>query len=191
MHDLGPAHVAPHDRSLGRSRAVPARGSSPRVRGARLRVVVGAGLLSLVTATSALGVLATTAAPARAGTASSVYETEAFTATNVQRIAHDRAALRPGACLHKWAVRQARKMADQRRMFHQDLERVADDCGLSYAGENVAYGYATGTAVVRAWMDSPGHRANILNRHYRAMGIGARQADGVWYVAQVFGRKAL
>jgi uncharacterized protein YkwD len=82
-------------------------------------------------------------------------------------------------------------MANQNRMFHQDLQRVVTDCGLSYAGENVAYGYDSGTAVVRAWMNSDGHRANILSRHYRAIGIGARRADdGTWYVAQVFGRKA-
>jgi uncharacterized protein YkwD len=82
-------------------------------------------------------------------------------------------------------------MVEQERMFHQDLQRVASDCGLSYAGENVAYGYDSGAAVVRAWMNSSGHRANILNGHYRAMGIGARRAaDGTWYVAQVFGRRA-
>ncbi len=37
-------------------------------------------------------------------------------------------------------------------------------------------------------MHSDGHRANILNRGYRVMGIAARKgADGRWYVAQVFG----
>lgn len=165
-------------------------GNRPRTRAARLRTVVGACALSLVTAASALGALVTTAAPAQAGVASTLYEAETFTATNVQRVAHGRAALGPRSCLHKWAVRQARKMADQQRMFHQDLSRVARNCNLSYAGENVAYGYSSGTAVVRAWMGSPGHRANILNRNYRQMGIGARKADGVWYVAQVFGRRA-
>ena len=153
-------------------------------------MLLGACALGLATAASTLGVVTTTAAPAEAGVVPALYETAAFTATNVQRVAHGRAALGPRSCLHKWAVRQARKMAEQQRMFHQDLSRVAKDCGLSYAGENVAYGYSSGTAVVRAWMGSPGHRANILSRNFRQMGIGARQADGVWYVAQVFGRKS-
>lgn len=157
--------------------------------GRPVRAIVAALALAAATALSTISAVTTTAAPAHAGVGATHYETGAFTATNVQRAAHGRAALGPRACLRKWAVRQARKMAEQQRMFHQDLSRVAEDCGLSYAGENVAYGYSSGTAVVRAWMGSPGHRANILSRNYRQMGIGARQADGVWYVAQVFGRR--
>jgi len=153
-----------------------------------LRTAVAAGATSLALGVSlAVGV----APPARAGLPALEYQAEAFTVTNVQRLLHERAPLRHGACVQKWAVRQARKMARQERMFHQDLARVAKDCGLSYAGENVAYGYPTGRSVVRdGWMKSPGHRANILSTSYRQMGIGARKADGVWYVAQVFGRKA-
>ncbi len=39
------------------------------------------------------------------------------------------------------------------------------------AGENIALGYRTPAAVVQAWMDSPGHRANILNGAYHRIGI--------------------
>ena len=174
MHSLG----SPHQRTARTTRT------------RRLRTVLGASALTVTLAVSTLGAQ-TALAPAEAAIGPLTYETQAFTATNVQRVAHGRAPLGPGACLHKWAVRQARKMANQQRMFHQDLQRVANDCGLSYAGENVAYGYSSGRAVVRAWMGSPGHRANILNRNYRLMGIGARTSeDGTWYVAQVFGRKA-
>ena len=39
-------------------------------------------------------------------------------------------------------------------------------------------------------MRSSGHRANILNKGFRLMGIGARKgANGRWYVAQVFGTR--
>ncbi len=41
-------------------------------------------------------------------------------------------------------------------------------------GENLAWGsgnLATADAIVRAWMDSPGHRANILNGRYREIGV--------------------
>ena len=83
-------------------------------------------------------------------------------------------------------------MAQQEQMFHQDLGAVMRDCKLNTAGENVAYGYGTGKSVVNdGWMNSEGHRANILNPSYRLMGIGARKGhNGRWYVAQVFGRKA-
>ena len=39
-------------------------------------------------------------------------------------------------------------------------------------GENIAAGQPTPQAVVEAWMDSPGHRANILNPNFGRMGIG-------------------
>ena len=41
-----------------------------------------------------------------------------------------------------------------------------------YVGENIASGYSTPEAVVAAWMNSPGHRDNILNRFYKEIGIG-------------------
>ena len=85
------------------------------------------------------------------------YANKAFAATNNRRDAHERRALRRNDCIQKWAVANASKMARTGRMFHQNLERVARDCGLSGYGENVAYGYPTGRAVVRdGWMNSPG-----------------------------------
>ena len=46
--------------------------------------------------------------------------------------------------------------------------------GLSYrtAGENIAKGYASPQAVVNGWMNSSGHRANILNASYTQIGVG-------------------
>ena len=46
--------------------------------------------------------------------------------------------------------------------------------GLSYrtAGENIAKGYASPQAVVNGWMNSSGHRANILNASYQQIGVG-------------------
>ena len=40
------------------------------------------------------------------------------------------------------------------------------------AGENIAKGYSTPERVVDAWMNSPGHRANILNPSYTMIGVG-------------------
>jgi uncharacterized protein YkwD len=139
--------------------------------------------------------VATGSAPAdaqqRAQSPAGKYAQQAFNATNANRAHNGLRALRANDCLQHAAVRQARLMAQREQMFHQDLGRVMDDCGLNTAGENVAYGYPTGRSVVNdGWMHSEGHRANILNPSFRLMGIGARKGhDGRWYVAQVFGGK--
>ena len=120
------------------------------------------------------------------------YQNQARAATNNKREAHDRVKLKRGKCVQRFARKQARRMANQGRMFHQDLGPILNQCNLSMVGENVAYGYPSGRSVVnQGWMNSDGHRANILNPSFRLMGIGARKGhDGRWYVAQVFGRRA-
>lgn len=42
----------------------------------------------------------------------------------------------------------------------------------SYIGENIAAGYSTPEAVVNGWINSPGHRANMLNPNYKDIGVG-------------------
>ena len=76
-------------------------------------------------------------------------------------------------------------------------ETVAASVGYSYLalGENLALGYFVGDqGVVTAWMNSPGHRANILNTHYTQIGVAAGagnfQGERVWIAVQIFGRPA-
>lgn len=54
--------------------------------------------------------------------------------------------------------------------------------GISYrtAGENIAYGYSTPESVVDGWMNSPGHRANILNSSYKEIGVGYVASGHYW-----------
>lgn len=124
-----------------------------------------------------------------AGLTAGGYQNQAFGATNRVRHHHERAGLRAQDCLQRFAERQARRMARQDRMFHQELRPILRQCDLTTAGENVAYGYPNGRSVVNdGWMNSEGHRENILNPGFRLMGMGARQSrDGTWYAAQVFG----
>jgi uncharacterized protein YkwD len=59
---------------------------------------------------------------------------------------------------------------------------------FSSAGENVAYGFGDAAAVMNGWMNSEGHRQNILNPNYKEIGIGyALGADGRPYWTQDFG----
>ena len=130
-------------------------------------------------------------APADSATSpQTTYANQAFAATNGNRTTRNLVVLGRNSCLNRFAAAQAQKMADQRRLFHQSLRPIAKRCGLRAVGENVAYGYPDGKAVVAGWMKSPPHRANILNRSYRQLAVAARQSsDGDWYVAQVFGRR--
>ena len=54
--------------------------------------------------------------------------------------------------------------------------------GLSYksAGENIAKGQTSPQAVVNAWMNSSGHRANILNKSYTKIGVGYVKSGNYW-----------
>ncbi len=59
--------------------------------------------------------------------------------------------------------------------------------GFVASGENVAFGQPNPAAVVKAWMDSPGHRANILYPDFTHLGVGVAEATPHW--AQVFLRR--
>ncbi|WP_329389335.1 CAP domain-containing protein [Streptomyces sp. NBC_01351] len=59
--------------------------------------------------------------------------------------------------------------------------------GWSRLGENIARGQADADAVMNAWMNSPGHKANILNCAFREIGIGVHKGDGGPWWTQNFG----
>lgn len=67
---------------------------------------------------------------------------------------------------------------------------MMDEAGLQYrtAGENIAAGYQSAEAVVNGWMNSPGHRANILNPEFTHLGVGYFKTDGGYahYYVQMF-----
>lgn len=141
-----------------------------------------------------VGVIPMSSAPASAQVALSsevAYESQAVSTTNVRRKRRDLRALHTDRCLARFAERQAARMAEHDRLFHQDLSLVLRRCGLRRVGENVAYGYASGRSVVNdGWMRSPGHRRNILTRAFRVVAVGtARDGTGRWYTAQVLGRR--
>src|SRR3712207_4758876 len=94
------------------------------------------------------------------------------------------AALTSTTPLTDSALWKSRHMAYYAYFSHNDpappvARTVADRleaCGYpsrtSGSGENIAYGYATADAVMQAWLASPGHRANIENAGFRAIGVG-------------------
>lgn len=62
------------------------------------------------------------------------------------------------------------------------------EAGVSYrgAGENIAYGQTSPAAVMNAWMNSEGHRKNILNANFTTIGVGYTTIGGTAYWAQLF-----
>jgi uncharacterized YkwD family protein/spore coat assembly protein SafA len=67
--------------------------------------------------------------------------------------------------------------------------KMMESFGLRFsaAGENIAYGQTTPAQVMNDWMNSPGHRSNILNPTYTQIGVGlAKNKNGVCYWTQMF-----
>ena len=56
----------------------------------------------------------------------------------------------------------------------------------TYVGENIAMGYSDAESVMDAWMNSPGHKSNILDSDYTHIGIGCYEDSGLRYWVQVF-----
>lgn len=63
------------------------------------------------------------------------------------------------------------------------------EANVSYsgAGENIAYGQSSAQQVMEAWMNSPGHRANILSKNFTSIGVGHyKSSNRTHYWAQLF-----
>ena len=84
------------------------------------------------------------------------------------------------------AAAWARRMADDRRMYHNPLLAAQVPGGWRALGENVAQGYADAAAVHDGWMHSTGHRANILGEGYTDIGIAFLRAGGTTWGVEVF-----
>jgi uncharacterized protein YkwD len=137
------------------------------------------------------------------GAPSTSFAQEVLTLVNQHRASLGRTQLVISPTLTASASWKSLHMGYYRYMAHDDpappVARTTADrlqtCGYPIGsvgwGENIAYGYPTPQAVMTAWLNSSGHRANIENASYRAIGIGvARNASGTYYWTQNFGTLA-
>ena len=127
---------------------------------------------------------------------------------NAHRARHDLGALRLSRRLSTAARRHSRAMVRERFFSHDSpngasfVDRIRATGYLEGAqswslGENIAYGSggrSTPRSIGRAWMNSPGHRANILSESFRQIGIGIAPgtpvgAGGATYTTD-FGRRS-
>jgi uncharacterized protein YkwD len=107
--------------------------------------------------------------------------------------------LKLDSLLHRAAMMHAKDMAQHSRFDHigSDGSRPADRASRAgyrwqHVGENIAAGAPDAESVVRGWLDSPGHCANIMSPKFKEMGIAyvaERKSKSSIYWAQVFGTK--
>lgn len=115
------------------------------------------------------------------------FEKEVVRLVNEQRIKNGLSPLTENWELSRAARYKSQDMADNGYFSHTSPVygspfQMMRDFGLSYrtAGENIAYGQRTPQAVVNAWMNSSGHRANILNASYTHIGVGYVEDGRYW-----------
>jgi len=141
----------------------------------------------------------TTTRPATGGggatsTAQSADENKVVEITNQERAAAGCGTVKVNTKLANAARLHSRDQAGHNEMSHTGSDgsspwQRSERAGYTNAiGENVAMGYRTPAAVMDGWMNSDGHRANILNCDAKAIGVGVAYAsDGSPYWTQMFG----
>ena len=122
------------------------------------------------------------------------YEEEVVRLVNVERANAGLPALKSDWELARVAEHKSQDMHDKKYFSHTSPTygspfTMMKNYGIQYkaAGENIAQGQRTPEEVVNAWMNSSGHRANILNKNYTHIGVGYVEDGHYW--TQMFVQK--
>jgi len=120
-------------------------------------------------------------------------EQEVARLVNIERQKAGLAPLTLSTELSKVARIKSQDMADKNYFSHTsptygDPFAMMKSFGIKYgyAGENIAKGYNSAESVMNGWMNSSGHRANILNPNFKTIGVGYVKANGTTYWTQMF-----
>lgn len=113
---------------------------------------------------------------------------------NQQRAWNGLSALKANWEVSRVARYKSQDMINKNYFDHQSPTygspfNMMENFGIKFnaAGENIAYGQRTPQDVMNDWMNSPGHRSNILNPTYNQIGVGvAKAANGTYYWTQMF-----
>ena len=112
-------------------------------------------------------------------------ENEVIRLVNVERAKMGLPALKANWQLSRTARYKSQDMINKNYFSHQSPTygspfKMMESFGLRFssAGENIAKGQRTPQAVMNAWMNSPGHKANILKPEYDTIGVGFHH--GAW-----------
>ena len=145
---------------------------------------------------AALSILAGCSTPSSRTVGTVVLSAEVSDATTEEQllILHNQARRTQGLSpleldqrLGEYAQSWAETMAAQNSMTHSRLTFLQGS-GFQRAAENIAFNQGSTTQVTQSWLNSAGHRKNILTGRFRAAGFGlARGEDGRPYWCAVFG----
>lgn len=124
----------------------------------------------------------------------SAYQKQVLDLVNAERAKVGLNALVLDSSLSNVATMKSQDMIDKNYFSHTSPTYgspfdVMKKFGISYktAGENIAYGQKSPKEVVNAWMNSKGHRENILNSSFTHLGVGvAKNSNGTIYWTQMF-----
>ncbi len=124
----------------------------------------------------------------------SAFQKEVLDLVNAERTKRGLAPLTLDAKLSNVATIKSQDMIDKNYFSHNSPTYgspfdMMKQFGISYkaAGENIAYGQKTPKEVMNAWMNSNGHRKNILSSDFTHLGVGvAKKSNGTIYWTQMF-----
>ncbi len=122
------------------------------------------------------------------------FEDEVIRLVNLERTSRGIPALTKNWELARVARYKSQDMVNKNYFSHTSPTygspfTMMQNFGLRFtaAAENIAYGQRSAKEVVAAWMNSPGHRANILSAAYTQTGVGAaKKSNGTLYWTQMF-----
>ena len=125
------------------------------------------------------------------GTSQGDFASQVVELVNAERAKYGLSALTVDAKVQQAALVRAKESAQSfshTRPNGSSFSTALTEAGVSYrrAGENIAYGQSTPQQVMNAWMNSSGHRANILNANYTTIGVGYTVINGTAYWTQMF-----
>ncbi|MBZ9606334.1 LysM peptidoglycan-binding domain-containing protein [Clostridium estertheticum] len=121
-------------------------------------------------------------------------EKEVVTLVNQERAKQGLAPLKDNWELSRVARYKSGDMGDKNYFSHTSPTYgspfdMMKNFGIKYtsAGENIAMGQQTAASVMKSWMNSPGHKANILSKNFTEIGVGvAKDKSGTIYWTQQF-----
>ncbi|MFF2457071.1 CAP domain-containing protein [Peribacillus simplex] len=106
-------------------------------------------------------------------------EQHVLSLVNEERLKRGLPSLKMDTSISHVAILKSEDMRDSNYFNHTSPRygspfEMMKSFGISYkyAGENIAAGQPSADAVMKSWMNSPGHKANILNKNYTHIGIG-------------------
>ncbi len=118
---------------------------------------------------------------------------EVIRLVNVERAANGLDALTKNERLSAAAAKRAQELVEYYSHTRPDGTNcftVLDDFAITYyaVGENIAMGQSTPQEVMEDWMNSEGHRANILETSFENIGVGVVYANGMLHWVQLFAK---